>query len=151
MPNQYRQPRASGFSPLFRGPISDQHLRVSDAERQAVADRLAAHFAEGRLDHDEFDERNGRAMAATTRADLAGLFDDLPDTGAPAVPARPRPRRSHPVLLLVLIVILAATIGHALLWIAMPLLLIAFLAAAIMFATGHLRRPGPRPDRASQP
>jgi hypothetical protein len=90
-------------------------------------------------------------MAATTRADLAGLFDDLPDTGAPAVPARPRPRRSHPVLLLVLIVILAATIGHALLWIAMPLLLIAFLAAAIMFATGHLRRPGPRPDRASQP
>jgi hypothetical protein len=151
MPTQYRQPRASGFAPLFRGPYSDQHLRVSDAERQAVADRLAAHFAEGRLDHDEFDERTGRAMAATTRADLAGLFDDLPDTGAPAAPARPRPRRSHPVLLLVLIVVLAAIIGHALLWIAMPLLLIAFLAAAIMFATGHLRRPGRPQDRAGQP
>jgi hypothetical protein len=150
MPNQYRQPRASGFSPLFRGPLSDQHLRVSDAERQAVTDRLAAHFAEGRLDHDEFDERNGRAMAASTRADLAGLLDDLPGTGAPAVPARPRPRRSHPVLLLVLIVILAAVIGHALLWIAAPLLLIAFLAAAVMFATGRLRHPRPRQDRASQ-
>ena len=37
-----------GFSPLFRSLYSDQDLRVSDAERQAVADRLAEHFADGR-------------------------------------------------------------------------------------------------------
>ena len=42
--------RTRGFSPLFRGPYSDQHLRVSDAERQAVTDRLGEHFADGRLD-----------------------------------------------------------------------------------------------------
>ncbi len=32
-------------------------------------------------------------MSATTRADLGGLFADLPDTGAPA--AMDRPRRRH--------------------------------------------------------
>ena len=37
--------RPRGFAPRFRGPYSDQHLRVSDAERQAVADRLGEHFA----------------------------------------------------------------------------------------------------------
>ena len=69
---------------------SDQHLRVSDAEREAVADRLAEHFAAGRLDQAEFDVRVGRAMSAKTRADLSGLFADLSETGAPAVPELPR-------------------------------------------------------------
>jgi GntR family transcriptional regulator len=69
---------------------SDQHLRVSDAEREAVADQLAGHFAAGRLDQAEFDDRVGRAMSARTRADLSGLFADLSETGAPAVPELPR-------------------------------------------------------------
>jgi len=69
---------------------SDQHLRVSDAEREAVADRLAGHFADGRLDQAEFDDRVGRAMSARTRADLSELFADLSETGAPAVPGLPR-------------------------------------------------------------
>ena len=62
-------------------PIPMEHLRVSDAERQAVTDRLAEHFGQGRLDQAEFDERVGRAMNAKTLADLLGLFDDLPETG----------------------------------------------------------------------
>ena len=80
---------------------SDQHLRVSDAERNAVAERLATHYSDGRLDQAEFDERVSRAMAAKTRGDLDGLFDDLPDPepagasrnarpGDPAVPYRRR-------------------------------------------------------------
>ena len=71
------------------GIYSDQHLRVSDAEREAVAGRLAEHFAAGRLDQAEFDDRVGRAMSAKTRGDLSGLFADLSETGAPAVPAPP--------------------------------------------------------------
>jgi len=59
---------------------SDQHIRVSDAERNAVAELLGQHYADGRLDQAEFDERVGRTMAAKTRGDLTGLFDDLPDT-----------------------------------------------------------------------
>jgi GntR family transcriptional regulator len=69
---------------------SGQHLRVSDAEREAVADRLAEHFAAGRLDQAEFGGRVGRAMSAKTRADLSELFAGLPETGAPAVPELPR-------------------------------------------------------------
>jgi len=75
---------------------SDQHLRVSDAEREAVTDRLAEHFAAGRLDQAEFDDRVGRAMSAKTRADLSGLFADLSETGAPAVPELPRGGGSTP-------------------------------------------------------
>jgi len=65
---------------------ADQHIRVSDAERNSVAELLGQHYAEGRLDQAEFDERVARAMAAKTRGDLEGLFDDLPDLGhnAPA-------------------------------------------------------------------
>lgn len=65
-------------STWFRmGP--DLDMRVSDAERAEVADRLSRHFADGRLDQAEFDERISRAMAAKTVGDLKGLFDDLPD------------------------------------------------------------------------
>jgi len=147
MPSQYSQSWARGFSPLFSGPNSDQHLRVSDAERQAVTDRLAEHFGDGRLDQAEFDERVGRAMNAKTRADLAGLFDDLPETGAPAMPEQPQPqpqpqprprrRRGHPVLALVLLFVLALTVGHVLFWAILPL---GLLVAAVLLATRAVGR-----------
>ena len=76
----------AGASPAGGGTYSDQYLRVSDAEREAVAGRLAEHFAAGRLDQAEFDDRAGRAMSARTRGDLRGLFAGLPETGAPAGP-----------------------------------------------------------------
>jgi hypothetical protein len=142
MPTQYSQSRARGFSPMFPGPHSDQHVRMSDAERQAVVDRLAGHFADGRLDHAEFDERVGRAMSATTRADLDGLFADLPETGAPAGPGRPRRRHRHPVLLIALVVVLAVAAAHSVLWVTLPLLWLMFGVAAVVFATralGHSR------------
>ncbi len=134
-----------GFSPLFRGLYSDQHLRVSDAERQAVADRLAEHFADGRLDQAEFDDRVGRAMSAKTRADLSGLFSDLPDAGAPAVPDGPRRRPGHPVLLLVLLVIVASVAAHALWWTAGPVLWLGVLVVAVLLATRSFGRSRPHP------
>ncbi len=144
MSSQYSQSWARGFSPLFSGPPSDQHLRVSDAERQAVTDRLAEHFGDGRLDQAEFDERVGRAMNAKTHADLNGLFDDLPETGAPAVTDRPRRRHRHPILLvgLVLLVVLAA--GH----LVFPVLLLAFLVAILLFATGTIGHSRSSQDRS---
>jgi len=137
-----------GFSPLFRGMYSsDQHLRVSDAERQTVTDRLSEHFAAGRLDQAEFDDRVGRAMNAKTRADLSGLFSDLPETGAPAVADHARGRRRrHPVLLFVLLVLLIAATAHAVL----PWLWIAFLAMALLFVTGTLGRHRPHQDGETQ-
>jgi len=113
-------------------------MRVSDAERQAVADRLAEHFSSGRLDQAEFDDRVGRAMSAKTRADLNGLFDDLPETGAPAATdpttGQLRRRHRHPVLLAALIVFVAIAAAHVV-W---PLLWIGFLVAIVLFATGTI-------------
>jgi hypothetical protein len=94
----------------MEAPQSEDRLRVSDAERQAVVDALSRHTGEGRLRLDEFEERSSLALAATTRGDLKGLLADLPaldGTGEsalawagappPAVlrPARPRPRGRH--------------------------------------------------------
>src|ERR1700758_2119381 len=98
---------------------SDQHIRVSDAERNAVAELLGQHYSDGRLDQAEFDERVGRAMAAKTRGDLDGLFDALPDpelAGAstnakaadPAVPYRRRRRTGLGRMLLLVVLVIAA-------------------------------------------
>ena len=82
------QPRTHGLVPRFRYGHTGHHIRVSDAERAAVADRLAAHFGEGRLNQAEFDERVAKAMNATTRGDLSGLLDDLPEPEPQGTPGR---------------------------------------------------------------
>jgi hypothetical protein len=56
-------------------------MRVSDAERDAAAGELREHFASGRLNQDELDERLAGVFAAKTRADLNALFSDLPSSG----------------------------------------------------------------------
>ena len=52
-------------------------LRVSDAEREPTIERLQDAYAEGRLDHEEFDLRMHLAMTAKTRGDLAEVTRDL--------------------------------------------------------------------------
>jgi len=61
-------------------------MRVSDAERSQVAESLSKHYADGRLDEAEFNERLQRAMSAKTRSDLAGLLVDVPPIVAPPPP-----------------------------------------------------------------
>jgi Flp pilus assembly protein TadB len=118
-----------------------QHMRVSDADRQQVADRLAEHYGEGRLDKAEFDERLGRAMNAKTRADLSGLLDDLPQNGAPAaadpVPSRRRPQRGrhHGLIVVALVVILALALAHVVVWMTVPWLWLAFIAVVALAVT----------------
>ncbi len=122
---------------------SDQHIRVSDTERNAVAERLAAHYSDGRLDQAEFDERVNRAMAAKTRGDLDGLFDDLPEpepagaagTGAPnGSPAAYRRRHrapARPVLFVALIIALAIAVGHTFASIFIPWFWVAVIVVAL--------------------
>ena len=86
-------------------------MRVSDAERAEVADRLSKHYGDGRLDQAEFNERLDRAMNAKTQADLNGLTDDLPEVGtrpaadraAGAAAGRQWPR-ALPIVLLIVVV-----------------------------------------------
>lgn len=77
--------------------MDEQHLRVSDAERNAVVDELRTHAAAGRLSLDEFGDRTAEALRAVTRADLHRVLRELPAAAAPAAPARapvpPPPRR----------------------------------------------------------
>ncbi len=61
----------------------DGYLRVSDAERDAVAADLREHHAEGRLDVAELSTRLDAVFAARTRDDLAAVTTDLPGRGRP--------------------------------------------------------------------
>ena len=135
---------------------SYDNIRVSDAERAEVTDLLARHYSDGRLDKQEFDERVARAMSARTRADLAGLFGDLPDLEPPAgeagegprvgAPARPygmsrRGGRAHPILALVAILVVASFAWHVLAHIFFfPGIAIALLVMAVLFANRSARR-----------
>ena len=56
----------------------DDRMRASDADREAVAAKLRDHYAEGRLTHDELDERVSVALTAKTFGELRTLTTDLP-------------------------------------------------------------------------
>jgi hypothetical protein len=118
-----------GSAPGRRASDVNPGMRVSDAERAAVTDRLAKHYGDGRLSQAEFDERMDKAMTAKTQSDFGGLLADLPGTET-AEPA-PSQRRRHPrhrFLVLLLVVVLAAAVGHVLMRSAIPWLLIGLLA-----------------------
>jgi hypothetical protein len=68
----------------------DDRIRVSDADRERVADRLREHFAQGRLSRDELDERIAAALSAKTFGDLRRVMTDLPEP-PPAGPQAGRP------------------------------------------------------------
>ncbi|HUB76053.1 MAG TPA: DUF1707 domain-containing protein, partial [Solirubrobacteraceae bacterium] len=70
-------------------------LRVSDQDREAAAAELREHYAAGRLDEHEFNERVDAAYAAKTGSELAALRADLPSAGGGRAlsPARQGARR----------------------------------------------------------
>jgi hypothetical protein len=90
------------------GSPPDTSLRASDDERNAVADKLSRHYAEGRLDEVEFRTRLDTAMSATTRGDLHGLFHDLPTLRSEPPPPPPRHRRILPWVFLVGFLVIVA-------------------------------------------
>lgn len=57
----------------------DDRIRASDADRERVTARLRDHYAEGRLTHDELDERISAALIAKTFGDLRRVLADLPE------------------------------------------------------------------------
>ncbi|WP_066905444.1 DUF1707 SHOCT-like domain-containing protein [Millisia brevis] len=63
-------------------PAQPDHLRlrVSDSERQRVADLLSVAVGDGRLSVLEYDDRLKDVWAATTRSDLVPLVQDLVPT-----------------------------------------------------------------------
>ena len=74
-------------------PVRPEDLRVSDAERQSVADRLRVAQEVGQLDIHEFDERVQSVWAARTRGELERVTADLPTPPQAATASARRPSR----------------------------------------------------------
>jgi hypothetical protein len=117
--------------PSYRRP----DLRLSDADRDDAIVRLSEHYAAGRLDKDEFDERSDAVWSARTGADLDPVFADLGPT--PAERARYQQRRYGawgrrgwfplPFLPVLFVLIALTAITHV------PFVLLAFLGCAFVF------------------
>jgi hypothetical protein len=63
-------------------------VRASDGDRDKAARTLRHHYAEGRIDAEELEERVALATRARTTAELRSVLRDLP---------RPRPRGRGPL------------------------------------------------------
>ena len=126
---------------------SDDAIRAADADREAIAEFLRKHHADGRLTDDEFQQRLEQSMSAKTLGELRALVADLP-SGRPRRERRPdtHPRRFGLLLLpalIVLALVLTSPWRHAawhggaphfhFLW---PLI---FGFAAVMFLRGRAR------------
>ncbi len=145
----------------------DDRIRVSDADRDHVTTRLREHFGEGRLDHDELDERISAALNAKTAGDLRRVMADLPEPvpvpphapwgggpqwggshlarpsrGGPPWMARRRGPRLLPLLLFALFAVLLSHGGGWLLFGFFQVLLLFWLATVvggIVFGLIHRR------------
>lgn len=84
--------KVTSMGEMDRNPGGDPaQLRVSDADREKVAEVLRRAAGEGRLDYEELDERLSATFAAKTYADLIPITVDLPDHPGRATAARPGP------------------------------------------------------------
>ena len=63
------------------------HMRISDADRAATAERLRIAVDEGRLDLTEYDTRLRSAYAAITYGELEPITADLPPAQEAKLPA----------------------------------------------------------------
>ena len=73
-------------------------MRLSDAERDQLLERLSHHAAEGRLDVPELERRAAVVAAAQTRDEAAAVMADLPplpEDRAAAGARRPRWGKGH--------------------------------------------------------
>ncbi len=154
-------------------------MRVSDADRERVAERLRDHFADGRLTSEELDERVTAALRAKTAGELRAVMTDLPEpapagpfsgqvppgqvpppgpvsppwAGRPAFGYRRRPRLLPLALFLLFIVLLthgaAGFVIFGFLKIILLLCLIAFVVS--IFTVARFRRRARRYWRSNRP
>lgn len=58
--------------------MTNEHVRISDAERNNAMTQLGAHFAAGRITLPEYEERCDQIVRAMTVGELRVVFRDLP-------------------------------------------------------------------------
>ena len=74
-------------------PTQNAPLRIGDAERDRAIAALGDHFAAGRLNAEEFEQRVDQAIKARFNSDLEPLFVDLPRTVEPTMDSRSHHRQ----------------------------------------------------------
>ncbi len=71
-------------------------MRLSDADRELLFEKLSRHAAEGRLDVDELERRIAAIAEAKTHEQAAAVMGDLPPLAtATGQASRPRRGRGH--------------------------------------------------------
>jgi hypothetical protein len=115
-------------------------LRVSDADRQAVIERLRSHTAEGRLTLEEFEERVEEALLARTGGDLQVVLRDLPSSPVPFARNVPHWLLNPFVIAGAVIAVVSLAAGNLVLW---PLL----VAVGLCVFGGWHRRAAPDVQR----
>jgi hypothetical protein len=104
-----------------------QSMRASDADREAVTERLRQAAAEGRIDHEELEERVETALRARTYGELGPLVADLPSERAPK-------RRTHPALVGAAALAVATMVAVAAVIVIVAIVVTgAFWVAAVLF------------------
>ncbi|GAB3679390.1 hypothetical protein GCM10027589_49690 [Actinocorallia lasiicapitis] len=139
---------------------SDPDLRIGDTERTAATEALQQHYAEGRLDADELEERLDATLSAKTEGELRAVLRDLPgphpwDTAAQLHKhhsRHPRPRGHHlphrgagflkaPLLFFLVVILPVSFIFHIpwLIGVGFRVLLVLWIAGMV-FGYVHRRR-----------
>jgi Flp pilus assembly protein TadB len=101
-------------------------LRASDADREAVAERLRHATVEGRLVAEELEERLEAAFAARTYGELDAVVADLP---VPRPQRRHQPARRQPAFAHWILPVLVMAIVF-------PIVVAAVVAVAVFLLTG---------------
>ena len=139
-------------------------LRASDADRDAVTERLREAAGEGRLEPDELEERVDRALRARTYGELARLVADL--GRPPNTPWRRPGRRTRAVArsaltgagllaavtvaLAVVAVVVVLVVAAAAWWLACVVFWLFCCSSRRRLASGSHRRRA-APPRAHRP
>jgi len=117
--------------------MSTSDLLVTPAQRDRAVEILQEMYADGRLDHAEFDTRLELALKARTRAELNSTFDGLVSrpvpTYAPAAFTRPAPIQRYDANGRGM-----GTVAH---WLGYPMF---FVGPAIVVATTGQKNPAVR-------
>jgi hypothetical protein len=120
--------------------------RASDAEREEVVERLRIAAGEGRIGHDELDERLARALSAKTYRQLHATVDDIPRDRAGNNRRMPQAQRTvagwtvrairnEPWLLVFMLPVLVITLTLAAIG-----MMVWFVFIIAVLALGHNRR-----------
>lgn len=136
-----------------RGGPHDRELRVADADREAAAKVLRRHYADGRLDAEEFNERIDRCYQAKKVGELEELFAGLP-RDEPREPESERGYRDRRppwafaavASIIAALIVVSALTGTHVFWLAWPL---AFLVLGPFGLFGRQCRVGRNDGRVT--